>query len=168
MKALSVHQSDNKGSAVTDAMAVARRTALDPSQPCIPWTSTIVGEGYGQLVLAGRPHYAHRVAYQLHVGPINKGQEIDHVCHTANRDTCPGGPDCLHRSCIQPAHLELVSSRENSMRGNHPLYVVARKQECQRGHDLTNDANVYVRKDGRRRCRLCRREGLRGWRASKR
>jgi hypothetical protein len=106
--------------------------------------------------------YAHRLSYQLHVGPIPRGWEVDHVCHTdaVERDECGGGA-CEHRACWNPAHLETVSSAENSRRGNHPLFAVARRATCTRGHDLTDPKNVYVRPDGRRRCRVCQVEGNR-------
>lgn len=139
-----------------------RRIPIDLSQPCWVWHGDTTNHGYGRLMVNGSFHYAHRLAYQLHVGPIPRGWEIDHVCHTDAVDAgqCAGGA-CAHRSCWNPAHLEAVSSLENSLRGNHPLFAVARKQVCKRGHDLTIPANVYVRPNGKRRCRLCQIEGQR-------
>jgi len=82
-------------------------------ESCWPWISTSVSQrGYGHFWLNGTTHRAHRVAYELTHGPIPEGLMPDHLCHT--RDTeCPGGNDCLHRRCINPAHLELVTHAEN-------------------------------------------------------
>lgn len=81
-----------------------------------------------------------------------------------------------HRGCIYShrlrlgffeLRLEVVSSSENSLRGNHPLFTVARRERCKRGHDLNDPANVYVRADGRRRCRTCQVEAQRDRRRAK-
>lgn len=40
--------------------------------------------------------------------------------------------------------------------------------DCARGHSMDDEANVYVLPDGRRRCRACRLEYRRVWRARKR
>lgn len=56
-----------------------------------------------------------RLAYQEFVGPIPKGMHIDHTCHKPQ--TCVCGPRCLHRRCLNPAHLEPVEPIENWLRG---------------------------------------------------
>lgn len=58
--------------------------------------------GYGRIRIGGRQRYAHCVSYELHVGPIPKGHEIDHLCGTA--------------SCVRPDHLEAVTPEENQRR----------------------------------------------------
>jgi hypothetical protein len=142
---------------------------LDLAQPCIPWEGYAEPHGYCRIMVDGHKLYVHRLAYQLHVGPIPRGWEIDHVCHgvAVSAGTCVGGDHCWHRRCWNPAHLEAVTSVENSRRGNHPLFTIARRERCRRGHDLTDPANVYERADGRRRCRICSREGQRNRRAAK-
>lgn len=132
-----------------------RRVPLDLTVPCKLWAGDSAN-GYGRLVVDGQEKYVHRLAYQLHVGPIPRGWEIDHVCHSeaVALGTCDGG-QCEHRLCWESAHLEIVTSAENSRRGNHPMFAIARSDTCGRGHDLTDEANVYTRADGRRRCRVC-------------
>src|SRR5688500_7558120 len=61
------------------------------------------GGGYSRLYRHGKTVYAHRLAYETWVGPIPQGKQIDHLC--------------ARRNCINPAHLEVVSSRENLIRG---------------------------------------------------
>lgn len=146
-----------------------RRLLLDPTTPCWPWPGVLREHGYGEVMIDGHRKYSHRLAYQLHIGPIPRGWELDHVCHTLAvlNGLCAGGM-CRHRSCWNPEHLEAVSSRENSLRGRHPLFAVSLRGECRRGHDLTVEQNVYVRPDGRRRCRVCQIDGQRDRRAARR
>lgn len=144
---------------------VPRRIPLDLSQPCWPWPGSLELHGYARLMVDGQMKYAHRLAYQLHVGPIPKGWELDHVCHSdaVRRGACQASI-CRHRSCWNPAHLEAVPSRENSIRGGHPLFALARRGTCRAGHDLTNPENVRLRPDGRRRCKICSLAYNRFWR----
>jgi hypothetical protein len=58
---------------------------------------------------------AHRWAYEDVHGPIPDGIYLDHKCHTQDL-TCPGGPTCLHRRCVDETHLEPVDDEENRRR----------------------------------------------------
>jgi hypothetical protein len=97
--------------------------------------------------------YVHKWSYLAFVGPIPEGMQVDHACHTAAVEdgTCPGGLDCPHRRCCNPAHLELVTASQNTLRQNH---ANRRKTECPKGHPLSGD-NLITWSDGRRRCRAC-------------
>ena len=79
---------------------------------------------------------AHRVAYELEVGPIPEGYVIDHF-------------RCGKKACCNPAHLEPVTSEENTRR------VGRRKPFCQRGHPH-NEKNSYFTSSGQRHCKACR------------
>lgn len=128
-----------------------RRTPLDLDQPCWIWTGSVNPGGYGSLIIDGSARYAHRVSYQLHVGPIPYRYEVDHLCHNdaVDRGVCEGGRSCMHRRCWNPSHLAAVSSKDN-IRGGRST------KRCKRGHDLTNPANVYVHGvTGKRRCKVC-------------
>lgn len=77
---------------------VSRPTA----DACWLWLGTGTKSGYGQLSVDGQHHYAHRVSYELHVGPIPDGLQIDHLCRT--------------RRCVNPRHLEPVTPLVNTRR----------------------------------------------------
>lgn len=94
--------------------------------------------------------YAHRYAYEVYVGDIPTGMQVDHRCHTDDT-TCPGGAECPHRRCCNPAHLELVTNAENTLRQRHAKRLT---ESCPQGHPYSDDNTVYW-KDGKRRCRAC-------------
>ncbi len=125
---------------------------------CWPWIPTVNDQGYATFHIGSRetgyPHPAHAVAYEFIVGPIPKGLHIDHLCHT-NSD-CEGGPTCLHRRCVNPAHLEAVPPGVNTLRGNGPTAKNARKTHCLRGHPF-DEENTYITPKGYRSCRACAR-----------
>lgn len=116
---------------------------------CWIWTAASSGrpgKKYGRIwagkrSLTGRPlgSQAHRVAYEMFVGPIPQGLQIDHLCRTT--------------LCVNPAHLEPVTYEENQRRGNSPMAQQARQTHCKRGHPL-DEANTYVW-HRMRRCRRC-------------
>ncbi|MDX2528009.1 HNH endonuclease signature motif containing protein [Streptomyces europaeiscabiei] len=137
---------------------------VDKTGSCWIWTAFTDAGGYGSFHSRGRKgrtYRAHRYAYELLVGPIPAGLYLDHLCH--NEDpTCPGGDNCLHRRCVNPAHLEPVTPRENSLRGVASAALNARKTHCNNGHEFTPE-NTYAippsksQKHGARACRTCRR-----------
>jgi hypothetical protein len=89
---------------------------IEITDDCWFWTASLDGKGYGQLNVNRRPRRAHRLVYELLVGPIPARLQLDHLCH--NRDTtCAGGPSCRHRRCVNPAHLEPVTNAQNCRRG---------------------------------------------------
>lgn len=104
---------------------------------CIEFTGGTDDKGYGQMKRDGRDCRAHRVAYEWLVGPIPDGLQLDHLC--------------MVRACVNPAHLEPVTNEENQRR------AAAYKTECPQGHPY-DEVNTYVRPDGARRCRACRRQ----------
>lgn len=115
---------------------------------CWEWTGCHNGLGYGQVTVARKMRSAHRTSYELLVGPIPSGLEIDHLCRV--------------RGCINPAHLEPVTHLENMRRAAEagswtgPRAYMQAGDFCRRGHAMTGD-NLRRSRDGRRRCRECHR-----------
>lgn len=125
---------------------------VDPSG-CHVWTGHTNQAGYGAVSINGQRYYAHRLAYELLVGPVPEGLHIDHTCHT-NDESCLGGPSCPHRACVNPDHLEPVTPAENTRRG-----APARRTHCPQGHEYTPDnTQRRARKGGKRECKTCNRE----------
>lgn len=120
--------------------------------PCWQWDVLRPDTGYGDFY-DGRAWLAHRWSYEHHVGPIPEGLEIDHLCR--------------NRGCVNPAHLEPVTPRENTHRGFGPSAQCARQTHCKRGHEFT-DENTYRYPHGARACRTCKREHDRRYDAGRR
>jgi hypothetical protein len=125
------------------------------SSTCWPWVGGKTHEGYGKLSNGGSAFVAHRLLYELAIGPIPKGMVVDHTCH--NGSGCSGGAACTHRSCCNPAHLEAVTIANNVLRGQGTAAVNARKIHCKRGHPF-DETNTVVTLRGYRYCRKCNNE----------
>ena len=108
----------------------------EPNTGCWLWTRTTCRNGYGQLTVNWRYRSAHRVSYEVLVGAIPKGLQLDHLCNT--------------KCCVNPDHLEPVTNLENSKRW------YARVRHCKKGHEFTPE-NTGVSKRGWRFCRTCSR-----------
>lgn len=112
---------------------------IDFTGPCWLWTAGKSGNGYGRIRW-GAQHKetpAHRVVYEILIGPIPQGMDLDHLCRTP--------------ACVNPEHLEPVTHRVNMLRGNTIVALHAAKTACPRGH--TYDA--VIPSSGKRYCRTC-------------
>lgn len=109
---------------------------------CWRWLASLNDGGYGQIAIDGRPHRAHRVAYELLRGAIPDGMVLDHLCR--------------NRWCANPWHLEIVTNEENIRRGHWGEVYPEPATHCPSGHEYS-DGNVRLAKDGTRRCRTCER-----------
>lgn len=112
------------------------------------WTGWTNDAGYPYVRHEGRDRPAYRVTYELLVGAIPDGLELDHLCVTP--------------TCVRPDHLEPVTHAENQRR------IRERFTACRRaGHDWTNPRNVRTRSNGRRYCAECDRIDQRARRAER-
>lgn len=127
----------------------------DPDE-CWPWTGRLDDDGYGEFYWAGKFRFAYQISHALARGPRPVGMTIDHTCHTRDGD-CPGRSGCPHRRCVNPAHLQPVTSAVNVLRGRGPTALNKLKTECVHGHPYSKE-NTRIRRDGRRACRQCDRE----------
>lgn len=111
---------------------------------CWLWVGALDKKGYGRW----RRQAPHRYAYEQARGPILDGLQIDHLCRV--------------RHCVNPAHLEAVTLRENLARSTNYAAIGILYNTCIRGHEFTPE-NTDWRKDRpvSRRCRTCAREGNR-------
>jgi hypothetical protein len=115
---------------------------------CWIWEGFIDSVGYGRYAhpIKGYSSTAHRVVYEFFYGDIEPDLEIDHLCS--------------NKSCINPFHMEKVSSHVNTLRSNNNSAINARKTHCIRGHEFTKE-NTHWYKSFRsehmsRSCRACK------------
>lgn len=119
---------------------------VEKSDYCWNWKASTFRNGYAQFHPDKNSVLAHRFAYELVIGKIPQGMTIDHLCR--------------NRSCVNPAHMEIVTRRENILRGEAPAAIHARKTHCPKGHALPETRN----KLGQRICKTCRMIGAREYR----
>ncbi len=108
---------------------------------CWLFTGYVMKNGYGTIGLGSRSQgkgFAHRVAYEIFVGPIPDGYVIDHLCRV--------------RRCVNPEHLEAVTMSTNLRRGAQS----ALRTHCRRGHEFKGE-NLGLNNHGHRFCRECSR-----------
>lgn len=111
---------------------------------CWVWTGYLVKgnaktDGYGCISIKNKTKRVSRVLYSLLVEGIPDNLELDHLCRNP--------------PCVRPSHLEPVTHKENTLRGNNPLAINARKTHCIRGHPLSG-INLGKQKKGRF-CKIC-------------
>jgi hypothetical protein len=114
---------------------------------CWEWTGSLSNNGYGFIEQNYRTIRAHRFSYEYFNNTLIPSDKcIDHLCR--------------NHKCVNPDHLEVVTIRENQMRGINPELARARGlslTHCIHGHpyDLFN---TYYNPEGYRRCKICRSE----------
>ena len=120
---------------------------------CWEWLGIKDAHGYGKFNIHNQMKMAHRVSYEMMLGTIPDGMELDHLCR--------------NRGCVNPHHVEPVTHAENVLRGDSPQAINTRKTHCPKGHPLEgSNLEQYAVKIGLRRCRTCKREHDRRYRNS--
>jgi len=108
---------------------------------CWEWWGGVNDDGYGNFSSESGHIAAHRFAYITNKGQIPQGMILDHLCRNP--------------SCVNPDHLEPVTTKENLMRSpKAPAAINARKTHCPLGHEF-DYKNTGLRPNGNRRCRAC-------------
>ena len=88
-------------------------TVLDFPHPvllsyCWIWTGRNNRNGYGRVSWGGKEPVAHRLIWELHIGPIPPKHLLDHLCR--------------NRNCVNPHHMEPVTVQVNTLRGKAILF----------------------------------------------
>lgn len=134
------------------------KVSKDGDGGCWLWTGSRRGTGYGYISVGRRKNApAHRVSYAINVGAIPNGLHIDHLCRV--------------RHCVNPAHLEPVTCKENIIRGHvargtrNPkvrtgLPQCQQRTHCKHGHPFDPVNTYWYRRSATgyltRSCRTCR------------
>lgn len=123
---------------------------------CLVWTRCTTAKGYGYVQFNKKLRRVHRVLWEHVHGPIPPGLCIDHLCRV--------------RCCANINHLELVTPRENVLRGEGRAAQLARQTHCMRGHELSgaNLRQPLLSRPRHRQCRTCFNTHVRRYRAQQR
>lgn len=115
---------------------------VNKTDSCWIWTGTCHDSpgrlAYGRFWHNNKMKMAHRFSYELHIGNIPDGLQLDHLCRNP--------------PCVNPEHLEPVTARENISRS--PFFN-GHKTYCKHGHEFT-PLNTKIMDDGHRECKICR------------
>lgn len=97
---------------------------------------------YGRFSYQGKNPPAHRVAWQMLVGPLTREEHVDHMCEFG--------------LCVNPRHLEPKPLFDNVARSPKQVAILNRaKTHCPKGHPY-DEKNTHVTKTGSHRvCRAC-------------
>lgn len=137
-----------------DRLPERLRSKIVVDGECWLWCAAVGTHGYGVVrdVENGRLALAHRFVYELLVGPIPVGRQIDHYA-------------CGVRRCVNPAHVRPVTPRENQLRSDTLASRNLARTSCPQQHAY-DERNTGRRTDGSRYCRRCARDRQRQRRLS--
>lgn len=126
---------------------------VDTKSKCWLWQGYLEKNGYGRLSVGHKRQWAHIHFYNLIVGPVPDGLELDHLCR--------------NHACVNPAHLEPVTHKENMRRSPFTACHIHRaKTHCPQGHPYSG--SNLVEWGGFRYCRTCQNEYKKQYKLRKR
>lgn len=112
------------------------------TETCWIWQGAL-DNGYGHFSIGYKNYGAHVFAYIRAKGNVPVDLQVDHLCR--------------NRACVNPDHMEAVPCAINVLRGEGPAARNKRKTHCPRGHPY-DATNTFIRRSGRRRCKICTNE----------
>lgn len=131
------------GVCATDREFVEARRTIDSETGCWVWVHKVNPDGYARVKRRGKYIQVHRLSYETYVGEIPPGLVLDHTCR--------------NRRCINPAHLEPVTNRENVLRGDGLTARYAARTHCVNGHEFTvENTRMSLRSGNSPPARVCR------------
>jgi hypothetical protein len=123
---------------------------------CWEFTGSVTSRGYGSIGSGrkGRTILTHQLAVIARDGSLPDGMTVDHSCHDSL--TCTDNATCPHKRCVNPDHLVVMTSGDNTRRRWESGL-------CTSGHELA----WRTRADGKARyCPTCQRAYAATWRAN--
>ena len=119
-----------------------QKVAITGPNECWDWLGAVVADGYGQIRdQDGRVRGAHRLAWEMAYGSVPDGKQLDHLCR--------------NRKCVNIRHLEVVTNRENVVRG----FQSRQGDRCKFGHPYDGGTKRQ------RVCLTCQRRRWHEWKA---
>lgn len=111
-----------------------KRVKVGGPTECWPWTGPLNQDGYGRVSWHGKLIMAHRLAFILTHGPLEKEYSACHNC-----------PDGDLPACCNPGHLWKGTHAENMVDKKNKNRVVIRKGEGNQNCKYSDEQVIHLR-----------------------
>jgi hypothetical protein len=93
------------------------RIIIQKESGCMLWIGGLYPKGYAKTTvkMGQNPVSVHKLMYERFIKKVDSGKELDHLCRV--------------RNCVNPTHLEEVTSAENTRRGLLTLLSITQVHE---------------------------------------
>ena len=115
-------------------------TKVNKTDSCWLWTGKI-DDGYGRFQIGPKLYLVHRLAFAMLNHKLGENTQVDHLCKV--------------RNCINPKHLDEVTSKENTRRGLIKKYNTD-PNKCPYGHDYDREIPGKAEGSVYKNCSKCR------------